>query len=268
MVWQISKVMDVGTSNPIVARLGMGLSEIIQMARLPEEKKVSLRGCCIELMSSLVQAQQAAGPLMDELKSIESKIVSEGVKTQDHGRVIETPGVMKIDDARVFLKYGKQALQNLAKAMGIILDRKFDGPHFHKVKEVARERFGVDNPVVQLIVDDEPWIKELIDLRNEDEHPSSGKQFIRGFSISPGEGGSFLVDVPRFYNDSPVLKRLEVFSHNLLTFSEELLAVSLAQFFPPIVALYEIPEEQRDPTAPVRFRLGLKEGFELGGERA
>ncbi len=39
MIWQITKTMDVGTGNPIVARLGPGLQNIIEMAMIPRKGK-------------------------------------------------------------------------------------------------------------------------------------------------------------------------------------------------------------------------------------
>lgn len=117
MSFQLTQAMDVGTSNPIVARLSLGLFELIQMAQFPVEKKEDIKGCCFDLMCALVQAEKAARPLMEEIAGIEAGLATNGVKTQNNGRVIETPGVMLLDNTRIFLKFAKQALQNLAKAL-------------------------------------------------------------------------------------------------------------------------------------------------------
>lgn len=260
MSFQISKTMDVGTGNPIVARLSIGMFELVQMAQLPLEKKEEIKGCCFEIMRSLVQAEKAAKPLMDEISGIEANLAANGVKTQNEGRVIETPGVMLLDNTRVFLKFSKQALQQLAKALGILLEKDFNGPHFHKILERSRERLGDDHVVTKLLLEDQIWLEEINALRNEDEHPKSGKPFTSGFFISKMSDGRFLVNVPRFFNDAPILNRLEIYSHNLLTFSEELLAHTLEGFFPDMVGVYSIPEEQRNPSNPIRYRLGLREG--------
>lgn len=261
MNWQVTQSMDVGTSNPIVARLGMGLFDLVQMAQLSGEKKKQIGECCHEIMESLVQAEKSAKPLMDEIKAIEKKILDEGVVTQNDGRVIETPGVLLLDNTRVFLKFGKQALQRLAKALGILLEKDFNGPHFHKLLERAKERLGESHLVVKLLKEDQAWLEEINSLRNEDEHPKTGKPFTRGYNISKNPDGTFLVDVPRFFNDAPILNALEVYSHNLLTFSEELIAHTLEEFFPKMVRVYDIPEDQRNASAPIRFRIGFREGF-------
>ena len=266
MAFQITKVSDVGTGNPIVARMLPGLQDIIKMAQIGEAKQKAITKACYEIKTALVQAEKAAKPLMNEIKLIEQNLATDGVKTQNNGRIIETPGVLNLDNTKIFLKFGKQALQYLAVAMGQILDEDFKGPHFHKVLDRARKLFGADAAVTKLLEVDQAWIKDLIELRSEDEHPKSEKAFVTGFDIQVATSpGQYIVRPPRFFNETDLLSRLESFSHNLLTFSEELIAHSLAHFFPSMVVIYEIPEEQRDVAMPVRFRLGLKKDVHIPG---
>ena len=267
MNWQVTKTMDVGTENPIVARLTIGLFDIIQMTSLPEKTKEAITGCCFDMMRDLVQAEKASRPLIDEIRAVDTKIASEGIKTQSEGRVIETPAVLNLDNSRVFLKFAKQALQHLAKALGILLETDFRGPHFHKVLARSIEKLGSDHIVTKILEQDQSWLKEINELRNEDEHPRSGKEFSRGYSISKREDGKFHVDPPRFFNDAQVLGVLETYSHNLLTFSEELISHSLEIYLPEFVRVYDIPEEQRDPKKPVRYRIGFREGIQLSPQK-
>lgn len=256
--------MDVGTSNPIVARLLLELDDLIRMARIPEEQKQIIRECCHEIMRSLIQAEKAAKPLIEEIKAIEKKIIAEGIQTQDNGQAIQTPGVVYLDNSRTFLKFCKQALQSLAKAQGILLEKEFDGPHFDKILARAKERLGKDNTITKLLEEDKKWLEEINFLRRKDEHPDRNTTpFVKGFSISKSSDGKFVVDQPRFFNNAPILNRLETYSQNLLTFSEELIAYTLEDFLPEMVRLYEIPEEQRDPSAPIRYKLGLQENFQF-----
>jgi hypothetical protein len=261
MAWQITQLSDQGTRNPIVARLKLGLLEVIDMAQISEDKRRLVTEHCFEIGKDLLLAEKAAVPLMNELREIELRLESEGPRTQDNDRVVETPGVMHLDDARVFLKYAKSALNTLSSAMGVILDGNFRGPHFHKIRDHAIQKLGADHHLSKLLIEDQGWIKEILDLRDEDEHPKSGKPFIRGFNITRTPDGMWLADVPRFFNGAPVLNNLQVYSHNLLTFSEDMIALSLADFFSPVVELQEIPEADRNPDKPVRFRFGLKEKF-------
>ena len=54
--FQIKKRMDVGTGNPIVARLSMELFDIIQMASLDEAKKDEIKSACFDRVKFLVEA--------------------------------------------------------------------------------------------------------------------------------------------------------------------------------------------------------------------
>jgi hypothetical protein len=211
--------------------------------------------------TALVQAEKVAKLLMDEIKAVLQKLETEGVSTQAGGRVIDTPGVLHLENARVFFKFAKQALQNLANAMGVILDHEFTGPHFHFVRDKAKAVLGENHPATLLLEADHGWIKNIVDMRGEEEHPKSGKPFARGFNIQRATGGEyeFSIDPPRFYNDLLVLDHLEGYSRDLLMFAEEVVALSLQSYFPKGVEIQEIPEERRDSSAPVRFRLALKE---------
>jgi hypothetical protein len=59
---------------------------------------------------------------------------------------------------------------------------------------------------------------------------------------------------------SPIAHDMDVFVTNLLTFFEETLLLCIEKFpsgFP--IGFAEIPEAQRDPKCPVRFRVDLTE---------
>lgn len=152
---------DDGTNNPIIARLGIGLSEIIKMAIISEEKKQKITDGCFEIMRTLIEAEKAAKPVIHEIHAIEKELATVGVKTQRNGTVVETPGVIHIENAKVFLKFAKQALQQLAKVIGIITDKKFDGPHFHKIQSHISSKFGKDHIITRLLEEDKKWLKDL-----------------------------------------------------------------------------------------------------------
>lgn len=260
MTFQISKRLDVGTSNPIVARLGIGLREVIELAFLPPDQKEAVHSSCYETMRALVQAEKAATPLLEEIKQVLGDLDANGVKTQSGGRVIDTPGVMHLDNVRTFMKYGKQGLMHVARAIGRLLDIKLDSPRFDRMIQEYESRFGADHHLTKLLREDhDDWLKSFIDLRNEEEHPSSDQPFVSGFSITSSPDGSFQIRPPILINGKFVLPYLEVISHNLLTFSEELIARTAETFFPPLVALSDIPEELRAKKCPVRYRAVLLE---------
>lgn len=253
---KVVKISDQGTVNPIVARLGMGISDIVNVTSLTEKMRNEVDAACFECMTLLLEAEKAARPLMDEIRALEKRLAMERFSPDTSS--IEIPGVMNLNNCRVFLKFAKQALQRLAKTMGELLGKDFKGPHFDKIEQHAFQTLGDGHVVTKLLREDQAWLKELNDLRAEDEHPKSGKPFVCGFDVNPLPDGRSLINVPRFYNNAPVLNRLEIYSQNLLTFTEEMLVFTAADHLPYLAHIFEIPAEQRDPTCPIRFRIGLK----------
>jgi hypothetical protein len=261
MVFQIQKISDVGTSNPIVARMTIGIMEIIDFSTLDKDRKENLKVNCFEIMNLLTLAEKTAKPILEKITQIKEEIRANGIKTQSFGRCIDVPSAVRIEDSRAFIRYAKQVLYEIAENINIIYDKKFDGPHFHKIRDYFVSEFGENFALTKLLSEDQDWIKQIIDLRNEDEHPKTGKPFVNNINVQPNSNGGFTIFLPTFFNGMQIGSALEVFSHNLLTFSEELIISSLAEkFFPAIATIYEIPEADRDPASPIRFRVGLKEG--------
>ena len=259
MQWKFQKDMDVGTGNPIVARMSLGLFEIINFANLSKDKKEKLKINSYEMMKLLVLAEKTAKPIVEEINGIVEDIRRTGIKTQSNGRCINLPSATTIENSRSFIKYAKQVLQKVAENINIIFDKKYKGPHFHKIRDDFINEFGTDFVVTKLLIDDQSWIKKIIELRNEDEHSNTGKPYCKNFDINQDKDKKFIVTLPTFFEETQIANVLEVYSHNLLTFAEEITAYSLERFFPDIATIYELPEDKRDPSAPKRFRMGLKE---------
>jgi len=259
MTWKIQKRMDVGTSNPIVARIIIGLSEVADFTTLPKATKVKLLENCHKIAEFLINADKAARPLIDEINSIIADLNLNGVQTQADGRCINLPHTSTIENSRLFLKYAKQALSGVAHNFQIIFNKPYQGPHFHKIKAEFNTVFGQEDKLTRLIAEDEPWIKQLIELRNEDEHPNSGKPFLSDFDINrTSNNGAYGITLPLFFNGTAINNILEVYNYNLLTFSEEATALALEKYFISNITILEIPEKDRNPEIPKRYSFRLK----------
>jgi len=259
MQWKLQQDMDVGTNNPIVARLSLGLFEIIDFSTLSKEKKENLKANCYEIMQLLVLAGKTAKPIIEEIERIVADIKKQGITTQSDGRCINVPSALTIGNSRTFIKYAKQALQKVAENINIIFDKSYKGPHFHKIRDDFMKEFGSDFIVSKFLIEDQSWIKKIIELRNEDEHSNSGKPYCSNFDVNQDKAGKFIITLPTFFEGTQIGNALEAYSHNLLTFAEEVTVFSLEKFFPTIATIYEIPEDKRRVESPIRFRIGLKQ---------
>ena len=60
MVFKIAKFMDEGTRNPVVARLSVGISEILPFTTLTKAQSDEVFATAMEVMQIVVQAQKTA----------------------------------------------------------------------------------------------------------------------------------------------------------------------------------------------------------------
>lgn len=256
MGFKIAKFMDEGSSNPAVARLSLGLTDILPFTTLSEEKRKEVFACGFEVMQLVVRAQKTAEELLSELRSLEAQLGAEGIKEQPGA--IEVPSAMGLHRAATFVVQAKKALQATTKVFELVWGQKFPPGHFHKVSAWARADLGSEHPLTEMLADDQKWIAHLIDLRNEEEHPKSGKPFATNYDVTKKEDGKFLVTRPKLFDGTDVRSCLTTYSEDLLTFTEEVFILALSERLRPEVVLVEIPEPQRRPDCPLRFAVALK----------
>ncbi|WNG39109.1 hypothetical protein F0U61_39680 [Archangium violaceum] len=250
---KLQKVLDAGPGNPIVARLGIGLIDLLQFTTLSEVQVEEMKNCLLGMMHRLVEAEKAARRVLAELQAIEEQVQGSGLVLQGQGRVVEVPGAMNLHDAAAFIVQAKKVLQDAIKVFHAVFGETFKGAHFHKALAWAEKTLGAAHPLTALLREDQPWIAQLIEMRNEEEHPQSGKPFIANYDVVRGDDGKLQLIPPTFFNGLPVANALKVFSHNLLTFIEELVVLSLQEKLVPTMGVAEVPEDRRDPKQPVRF---------------
>jgi hypothetical protein len=257
---KLTRVSDFGAGTPAVARLGPGIHEIVGFSKITKESRDRVCACTWDVMQLLVPAQRLAKEVVSELDEIEARLRRDGILFQNFGRVVEVPSAMKLDKAGDFIVRAKKVLARAMELIELFWGKGFAGAHYHKVLEWARATLGPDAPLTRMLDDDQKWIKHIIDLRNEEEHPSGKGPFIRNYDVNVHKDGQVELTRPRFFDGTDVDSALTVFSEDLLTFVEELVALGVMHtFFMPYLAIAEIPLAERDPTLPVRFRVTWNE---------
>ena len=244
-------ISDVGASHPLVARIQIGLSELIDHSLLRQEKKNLLKTLCFDMAQNLLEAEKSCSSFLKEIHDI--------LKSKSSDILLrEIPGAKKIQEVKIFLKFIKNTLQLLAKCMEIFLDQKFTGPHFDKILKKANLVYGIDDEVCKTLQEHYEWVEKSITMRNEDEHSMSGKEFVCNFTLSSSKSGQPILVPPKFYNGEDVYDFTLFVFKNIVIFIEELLAFSLRNHFSPLIDFYDIPEEEIDFKCPKRFRLDLR----------
>jgi len=260
--FKLQKVSNIGTSNPIVSRLSIGLFDIVKMAHIDDAAKETINSTNFTITQSLTKAEKIGLRICEDIDKILENIRKEGVKTQSFDRCINLPSVDNLGDIRDFLKYGKKSLQEVIKIFNLFLRTNYSNPRYDKLLCDLEKQYGPNDPLTKMVKEDhDRWVKKFLDLRNEDEHPTV-KWLYFDFDIKWDESSQkWIVIPPRFYEGTPIYDFIKTSIHNLLTFVEEVNILFLEKVMPGMVKIYEIPESERKKDCEIRFRLGLKEEF-------
>lgn len=256
MTFYFSKIADYGTSNPICARIGSGLSEIVNLTTLSNKDKEKGNAILHDLSNNLIIAEQRATELVRELDEIEDRI-SGRAKTQTKSTVPNTiDSSLKLHLARDFLKYTNNSLRLLTGFFDVCLGIGNKQTKLHHVVKALHDLEPAPEALLDHLLRTAPWYKQIIDLRGTDEHKEAHKSFVENYTIK-SDGKSSYLQRPRFNDGTDITSFLKTSLNYLLPFFELALVFTLSYLLPNPVAIVEIPEDQRNPTYPRRFRLDL-----------
>ena len=157
----------------------------------------------------------------------------------------------------------KSALREIAGIFQPLYSQTFDH-RFQKIRQWAESTYGATDTLTKLLVSDAAWIERVIKMRNAVDHPGSGDGtlHVENFKLVSPDPPIQVAD-PTWWRDgeqpSPVASDMAVINDNLLTLFEDLLCDGLLRVAPTgPITIYELPAAQRDPSMPVRFKVGLK----------
>lgn len=266
MTFQLVKISDQGTANPIVARLSVQTSELIKFCSRGEEFHKSVLSLFHDhVQKQVLECDQIAQEISQEVLDIDAGLGKDGLKTQANGRVIEVPHIIRLNPrVEQFLYCAKSALRDLARIFDLFFGKSFDGARYDKIIEWANKEFGEDSELVRLLRQDhELWIKRLVGMRNAVEHPGgySGHLHIQNITLVPPEHPRYPILEPPHWNlndepKEPVVENLLTTVSNILEFCEDILVICITMSgLPKIVGFAEIPEDERDPACPIRIKV-------------
>lgn len=268
MQFQLKKVSDHGTSNPIVARLSLQTQELVKFVDITNEKKDEIFALFHgEIQPRLLECDDILQQITKEVLEVSSQLKEKGFKTQSKGRVIEVPYIIRLDQRiEQFLYSAKSALRDLAKIFDIFFNEKFTAARYDKVLAWAENEFGQESDLVQTVKDNHDlWISKVVSMRNAVEHPGgfSGHLHIRNFElVSEGHSDHPAIEEPTWYlNDEErvsIVKDLQTIVSNILGFSEDILVVCMyMKGIPDICQVVEVPVSDRNPDRAFRLQMAF-----------
>lgn len=265
--FKIQKIMNVGTSNPIVASLTKGMFDIVNMAQIDQKSKELINSVNLNITQYLIKAEQISSKVCSAIDYELDKLNKEGVKTQSNDRCVDVPHTEYLDDVRDFLKYGKKALQEMVTIFNLFLNTNVSGLKYNILLDEVKKQYCEQDPLhLTLKKDHDTWLKHFIDLRNAEEHPEDrmpkGKEFYYDFDVSWSEKNQkWIVSIPHFYEGTSIYELLKSSIHNIFTFVEEMNILFLQKHMPPIIEIRKVPEAKIKDFAGRKFVLELKDNL-------
>lgn len=258
-----TKIMDVGASHPVMARIASGIPELMDLWQVTEDKKKQSGDFCYDIAKDLIEAEKQAMPVIREIEAIEANLEKNKPTTRPNS--IES--VISIENTRAFLKFSKSALQKFAILLGIIFDKNFSEPKFKDISESLNKKFGdpkEELSIIEILKHYHIFGDELVKRRNREEHPhKKGEVFIRNYEVKVTKE-ALILERPCFIDKVPIYEYLTNALPMLLHFIEDALVAAISIDLHPAVAVIEIPQNKRNPQHPKRFRLDLPGNFNEG----
>jgi len=265
--FKIQKISDVGTDNPIVAGLTIGLFDIVKMAEIDKATEDAINSSNLNIVHSLTKAEKIGLQICKNIEAVMEGLNKTGVQTQSYERCVNVPSTEGLDDVREFLKYCKQSLQELVKIINLFCDTGSSLPRYDKICNKLKEVYGDTDPVfLQAKEDHDGWLKKVLDLRNADEHPDTmipqGKQLVYDFDINwSDQHQKWIVGLPHFYEGTSVYELIKSSIHNIFTFAEDMNILFLQKKMPKMVEIQKVPDNQREKWGGRKYVTQLKPPF-------
>jgi hypothetical protein len=223
--FEFSNFADVGTSEPFLARIALGLAEILDTTYY--DKRNEIKAGIIETMNSLLSAFLS----LRQLRGI----------ADDRSAPLMTK-VKHFDDmcGSLWTAY-KDRMQNVTRLMGYNIGFLFEeDKKFEKgCASFPIEHPQVDGALIQRMKQHRAtWQSDLERFRN---------QYIEHRKLKQEE-------VASFYS----LARAEALFQSVWVGIEETLIILMAAGLPPAFCVHEIPQANRNPHAPKRFGISLR----------
>jgi hypothetical protein len=261
MTTKLTKVLNQGTSNPIVAEILIQPVNILDLFPLSNDIRDKIFSICNDSCKRLLEMKEFEIWLVHENNSIKQDFLLNGLKRIGDDSY-ETSIIIGLDTkAEAFLQSAKLTIRDCGMLLGLIFGQSFDHK-FHIIVEWVKKEFGTSDAFVFWLDGNQKWIKNIIEMRNAIEHPSEkprGRLHISNIDFN-FVGNRTIGNDPVWFltGESPtsIVSDIKSINNRILHFEQEVIIISLLKKFPEIpVDIREIPENERDPKCPVRLEL-------------
>jgi hypothetical protein len=259
------QVLNQGTSNPIVARTIHQAGTIMDVFPLTDNIKDHIFSINLGLCKRLLAMDDFAKWIERECETIRLSFFADGLK-KIGDNAFEAPQVIELEArAESFIQAAKLCIRDCGQIFGSLVGETFNHK-YHEVIKWAGENFGKDDELVKWLTTQEPWIKNILDMRNALEHPSDKpreKLHIMNVEVSfssTEEPTGVSLEAPQWFLTGEPPTSIVIDAKNIiqkiLVLSEDILSASTEKLYSDVPITFRvIPEAKRDPDCPVRLEL-------------
>ena len=257
--WVAAPVDDVGSGNPIVARVFIQSYEMIKAGFI--KKKVDVEGLTLKLREckeALIACEKEAKNIIQDIDTIIDKVEKEGISTDNNGRGLNPfPHISNLDiKCGSFLVFANRAIRSICELPGFYIDVERPDSNFDHLSKSLSKILSDDSNLVMFVSNNADGIRYLVDLRNFHEHPKEKRTIIENFKLLP----DMKIQVPMWgfaANELHPIKEEMLATITFLTEMAEAMIIHLIMSSPSDypLAIETIEESKIDSNNPVRYRL-------------
>lgn len=256
---QMQVVSEYGTTIPWVARIGIQGTDILGFCQVDDQKKAEANGALMRLHERMVPLQRTKDEIAGKVEEGFQEYASKGTNFNwglPIQKIPSVPNLLSLGEG--FLQSAKIAIAATTDVIGVFYGTQFDH-RFDKVVKWAEQQFGADDYFTQNAKLCEAFVKQLLKFRDAIEHPASGRFFVTNIQIAQHEG-RWLFGRPGWGIEgvvhTDILADMETIIERIVEISEIFVIELFFKLKYPQFPMHieEIPEDQRRPECPIRYR--------------
>jgi hypothetical protein len=265
---ELKKVLEHGTTNPIVARLNVQTLQIMNQCNASEDIQAKVNDLYI---NSLQKKLLRCWEIEDRFKKEFAAAIDKYKPPAAANALVEVPQIARLDEeCHNFLYEAKNFIRDLLRVVNHLYGTTFEeASEFSRAKkgsqslvEFAEKTFGADDGKTKMLKEAVLWVEELISMRNAVEHPDgfSGKLLIANFTL----GADRKIVEPGWHREkdskaagepSSIRADMQTYIHILLTLGEDVFVSWASDHLqvPDLMRVALIPEDRRNPLCPIKW---------------
>lgn len=268
-MFHIQQISAYGTSTPAIARSTLQARDLLQACNIAEAAQEGILQHIFDMERHLIRCVEICDQVNAEAQR---GLLGFKENRQASGKSIVVPAIPALTSkAESFLQAAKLALQLAGRIVGPVFLEKHGpkvgnfGFKFQELGKWCNKELGATNALTEMVLNAEPWVKQIVDMRNAVDHPRDAPKkrlIVKDFAFVLGGAAPCLVEPSWGLLGDPLLPiaaSMEEIIEGVVSVQEDLVIGVFVNFRAlPELTVVEIPEAERNPVNPRRFRVGLR----------